>query len=316
MQLLKYFFLVFITVLLLTASVTWFTNKGLSKSGVDFYGKINAAADTAANTNLILVGSSRTLKHLDPRIIDSITGFNSFNYGLNSGSIKTWYNLIKYAIRFQKKAKAVILNIDYGMFDVTKDPYKDAYYYPFEKRVPDLVMNDSGTNSLIHRANLFDITLYDDYAKYSAIDGWLRPGRVAPGVYKGYYPNRQLNYFENMPDSAISKKKIVFSEAGFQLLNNCIKLCKENNVIIVFVMAPYLQKYSPDKYFTNFNEIINTVDKIARQNDVPFYNFMAMNLINDPQYFYDVNHLNSKGASLYTAVVADSFYNYWSRLKK
>jgi len=310
MQLVRYLFTVIIAAVLLAAAITWVTNSGLRRSGVDFYGKMNAASKAANQTNLILVGSSRVLKHLDPAIIDSATGLNSYNYGLNSGTIKTWYNIINYALIFQKNVKAVVLNIDYNMFDIARDPYKDAYYYPFEKDAAGILMNDSGTVRLVHNAKVFDISLYDDYAKYAAIDGWLRAGRIAQGAYKGYYPNRQLNNFEDIADAGRVKKDILVSEAGVKLLTDCIELCKKNNVKLILVMAPYFNRYFPGKYFENFGTIVNNVKEIARQNNIPFFDYTGMGLANDQQYFYNVNHLNSSGAAVYSRAVADSIKSY------
>jgi hypothetical protein len=311
MQLVKYFFIIIGTAFLIVAAATWLTDKGLKKSGVDFYGKINEAGNYKEQTNLLLIGSSRVLKHLDPKIIDSVTGFNSYNYGLNAGTIKTWYNIMKYALNFKKGVKGIVLNVDYNMFDTDRDPYKNAYYYPFENKVNGLVMSNTGTADLVHRLKLFDISLYDDYAKYAALDGWLRPGRIAQGVYKGYYPNTQLNYFETIPDSGIIKKDIIFAESGFNLLDSCVGLCREKNVELVLVMAPYFKRYSPEKYFNNFDVIVKKVEKAALKYNVPFFNFTSMKISAEQQFFYNVNHLNSTGASVYTLAVADSLKKYF-----
>jgi hypothetical protein len=314
MQLIKYIAIILSVSLLLSTAATWLTNKGLRQSGVDFYGKINAAGKPGNSTNLLLVGSSRVLKQLDPKIIDSATGYNSFNYGLNSGTIKTWYNLIDYNLHFNKNVKLVILNVDYYMFDIADDPYKDAYYYPFEKQASGLVLNSSGTVNLVHQLKIFDIALYDDYAKYAAIDGWLRPGRILSGVYKGYYPNTQLNNFETIANFGTSHKKITVTQTGFGLLNSCISLCKKNNIKLVLVMAPYFKQYAPEKYFTNFIAVVDSVKAVANQSNIPCYDYSTMSIADDQQYFYNTNHLNSKGAAVYTKAVADTIKKYFSGL--
>lgn len=313
MQLVKYFVSVFAVVLSLTALVTWLANKGLRQSNVDFYGRINTAASPQEKANLLLVGSSRVLKHLDPAIIDSVCKVDSYNYGLNSGTIKTWYNIIKYNLFFHKNIKAIVLNVDYTMFDIARDPYKDAYYYPFQGDQSGVLMTDSGTTYLIHKTKLFDIALYDDYAKYAAIDGLLRPGKAIPGMYKGYYPNRKLNYFETNPTEpgANKKSEIKVAEKGLVLLDSCINICAQNKIQLILVMAPYYKKYAPEKYYNNFGDILDTVKTIARQKNIPFYDYRDMDIASDEQYFYNVNHLNSKGAALYTLAVADSIKRYF-----
>jgi hypothetical protein len=311
MQLVKYFCMVLVSVLLITAAATWVADKGLQRSNVDFYGKMNAAGLAEDKTNLLLIGSSRVLKHLDPKIIDSVCNSNAYNYGLNSGTIKTWYNIMEYALRFKKNVKVIVLNVDYNMFDLGPDPYKDAYYYPFEKNVDTFAMSNSGTPWLVHNARIFDVALYDDYAKYAAIDGWLRKGRVIEGVYKGYYPNQQVDTFERNAAPGATKKNITVDQKGIDLLNSCIELCKQRNVQLVLVVAPYFDKYGPEKYYNNFTAIINDIQMMAARNNIPFYNYTAIPLAHDQQYFYNVNHLNGRGAGLYSVAVADSIKKYF-----
>jgi hypothetical protein len=313
MQLVKYFVIVLTAVLSLTASVTWLANKGLRQSNVDFYGRINSAAKSQDQTNLLLIGSSRVLKHLDPGVIDSVCHTNTYNYGLNAGTIKTWYNIIRYNLFFRKNIKAIVLNVDHGMFDITKDPYKDAYYYPFQGANAGMLMTDSGTGRLVHKIKIFDIALYDDYAKYAAIDGLLRPGRTIEGMHKGYFPDRQPGHFEPNPvePEASIKTAIVATKEGFALLDSCINICAENKVQLVLLVAPYLKKYGPEKYYNNFAQILDTVKIIATRNSIPFYDFRNMEWAGNEQYFYNANHLNSKGAALYTLAVADSIKKYF-----
>ena len=147
MKLIKYFFIVILSSAAIVGIASWVIKKGLRKSNVDFFGKMNAAGDTMKDVNIILVGSSRTLVHLNPEIIDSITGLNSYNYGLNAVTIRTCYNIIHYALKKQQHAKLVVLNIDYSMFGLKADPYKDPYYYPFEKDDDSLIMGYPGSKA-------------------------------------------------------------------------------------------------------------------------------------------------------------------------
>lgn len=309
MQLVRYFFTVGIVVILITAFVTRFTNKGLRQSHVDFYGKMNAAFDSTKQTNALLVGSSRVLFHLDPKIIDSVTGLNSYNLGLNAASIKTCFNIISGAIKSQKQLKVVVLNIDYNIFSIKQDPYKDAYYYPFENEGLYVKMTDSGSVSLIHKIKILDVSLYDDYVKYAAIDGLLRPKRVLQ-YYKGYVPHLELNDFKNKLNSATGKNEIIYSAEAFEVFKQCIAICKQHTVKLIMVMAPYFKDQSPEKYFTNAAEFINTIKQTAKQNDIPFYNYTNMSVAGKQEYFYNVNHLNIRGATLYTQAVADSLKKY------
>ncbi|MFZ1785890.1 MAG: hypothetical protein WAU23_11865, partial [Ferruginibacter sp.] len=118
MRLVTYFIIVFVSSAALVWAFSRAANKGLRKSQIEFYGKINAASDTAKNTELLVIGSSRVMVNIDTRILDSVTGLRSYNYGLNAAKIKTCLNLFNYALHFQRQANVLLLNIDFNMFEI------------------------------------------------------------------------------------------------------------------------------------------------------------------------------------------------------
>ena len=306
MKLIKYFFIVILSSAAIVGIASWVIKKGLRKSNVDFFGKMNAAGDTMKDVNIILVGSSRTLVHLNPEIIDSITGLNSYNYGLNAVTIRTCYNIIHYALKKQQHAKLVVLNIDYSMFGLKADPYKDPYYYPFEKDDDSLIMGYPGSKEWVHKLEIFDIAMYDDLTKYASIDGFIRPNRIPAGGYKGFYPHTQLNDFKDPPPAEILHSNALFSEEGLEVLQSLISVCRQKNVQLLMILAPYAKKHFPAKYIDNFSIIMNKVDSVAKKNNVAFINYTGILIAVDSTYFYNVNHLNIRGANIFSSIVADS----------
>ena len=310
MKLIYYYSIVIVSSLCVSFAAGWVIKKGLQKSGVHFYDKMNAARDINNKTEIILAGSSRTLYQLNPKVIDSVTGLNSFNFGLNAASIKTSCNVIRYAIQHLSSSKLVVLNIDYSMFAVDKDPYKDPYYYPYENDTAAFIMNNTGQMNTLHKLKLFDISLYDDYVKYAGIDGLLRPRRKQPGEYKGFLPHYELHDFEAPGLDFLYKRNIPVSEKGFELLKTIIDLCKQNNKQLVLVLAPYANTYFPTKYIDNYYDIINNTDSIALQNNIPFFKYTNLPFANDNGYFYNTNHMNIRGADIYSKMLAIDIANY------
>jgi hypothetical protein len=281
-----------------------FVNKGLLRSGVDFYGKMNAARENINSEELLIIGSSRALKQLDTRIFDSVTQLRSYNYGLNAASIQTCYNLVSYAVEFKKKARVVLLNIDYNMFDLNGDPYKEAYYYPYGNT--GIRHEMEAGNRFVHSLKIFDISLYDDYAKYAAMDGWARPGRQVAGLYKGYYPYTFLDEFTEPSPELLVRHKTPFSENGLDVLKQLIGVCRKRNIELLLCIAPYYSKYFPSGYISNYDEIIRRVKEVAKSDQIPFLDFSSMLIGNDKANFYNVNHMNVRGATLYSLSVADT----------
>ncbi|MGB4935517.1 MAG: hypothetical protein WBO30_00770 [Ferruginibacter sp.] len=310
MRLVTYFIIVFVSSAALVWAFSRAANKGLRKSQVDFYGKINAASDTAKNTELLVIGSSRVLVNIDTRILDSVTGLRSYNYGLNAAKIKTCLNLFNYALHFQQQANVLLLNIDFNMFEIGDDPYTDAYYYPFEKYYPGFLLNDSSTSSTIHKFGFLDVALYDDYVKYAAIDGWLRPNRKVTGGFNGYYPHVNLTDRINLNHQFTGGDQYQINEYGFSLLSDMANRAKAKGMKQVFVMAPYYNDYTTRNYSKTYQGLITRIAQFAAEKDILFLDFSALKLADDETNFYNYNHLNQKGAGLYTHIIADAIKNY------
>ena len=309
MKLYKYLLFVIIASLAISGVSSFLMRKGLKRSSVDFFGKMNAAGNEKERTDIFLIGSSRTLVQADPVIIDSITGLSSFNYGLNAITVKSCYNILRYAVLKHPGARLAVFNIDYNMFSPLKDPYKDPFYYAYEPAVPSLLMSDSGVRKQIHRIGIFDICMYDDMAKYAAISGFISPGKKITGMHKGYLLQPQREAFE-VPDAAnLAKRAAPFSEGGIQILSEATEICERHQIIPVFVIAPYPQEYSPQNYITNFDMIIGRVKALAARKNISLLDYRNIPLTNDLSYFYNVNHLNIKGARIYSTLLANDLKN-------
>lgn len=310
MKLIKYIAVVLVSSASIAALASWAVKKGLRQSNVDFFGKMNAAGDATKDANIIMVGSSRTLVHLDPAVMDSVTGFKSYNYGLNAVTIRTCYNIIHYALKKQPNAQWVVLNIDYSMFGINADPYQDPYYYPFENDDDSLIMTYTGAKKWIHQLKLLDISMYDDITKYAAIDGFIRPNRNVAGMYKGYLAHQKRNDFTAPPAAEVQHSNTPFSKEGLTVLQSLIDLCRQKKVRLLLVLAPYAKQYFPDKYIDNFGTVIKSVDSVAQHNNIPFADYTTMPIAADENYFYNVNHLNSAGAEIYSRAVAERIKSY------
>ena len=316
MKLFSYLFTVIISSLILMAVCSKLANRGLKKSSVDFFGKMNAAGNPSLKVEIIMAGSSRMLVQVDPAIIDSATGLSSYNYGLNLVGIKTCYNLINYAITAHPESKAVLLNIDYSMFNIDKDPYKDPFFYAFENKSPNFfIMSDPKLN-FFHRLHIFDITMYDDMAKYAAINGLVNPDRILNDSYKGYVPNVTDKGFEVPPPSFLKNKTTnIFTKRDLGILQDIISLCNKSGKKIVLVIAPYVTRYAPQLHLNNYGILYDKIKQIAANNSVPLLDYSDCAISQNDSAFYDFLHLNVKGAKLYSTMLAADLRKITDSLK-
>ena len=228
----------------------------------------------------------------------------SYNLGLNGATIKACFNLLQFALSEQQQVKAVVVNIDYNMFAIETDPYKDAFFYPYESSVPEIIKTDSGTGNWAHRLRILDVALYDDMAKYAAIDGLLRPERQPRDQYKGFFYHTGSNQFQEPSESQVASRNVIFNEASFNYLDRMIESCRAHNAMPVLVLAPYAHEFFPGDYINNYCSIINKVKELASAKGVTFLDYSTHPLSYNKGYFYNVNHLTVAGASVYSQLIA------------
>jgi|GEM_PF-3876909 len=306
MKLFKYFITIIITALTIAGGLSFLINKGLKRSSIDFYGKINYVLNDKTNIDILLVGSSRTLTNIDPHIIDSITQLRSYNAGLNAATIKTCYNVIAAAIKKQSHLKYVILNIDFNMFKPGIDPYKDAYYYPYTSGDDEFVYSNNTKANIIHKINFLDVSTYDDYAKYAALRGLISPTQ---NTGNGFFPHVEQGF--TRPDSTLLKEDIEnYTEEGHGLLEKIMIVCKQKNIELMLVVAPYQKDYAPAFFIKNYNEILELVKASASKNTAHYFDYTQLPLESDTSNFYNSWHLNIKGATTYSIQVANDLKQF------
>lgn len=305
MKLAKYIVITIICAAIIATVSTFILNKGLRSSSTDFYEKINTLRDGNNRLDAVVIGSSRALVHVDPKVFDSITGIRSYNSGVNAATIKTCFNLIMVALNKQPMLKHVLLNIDYTMFDMSQDPYKDVYYYPFDREIPALMLSSTGSNHIIHSMRFLDISLHDDYTKSAALQGLLQPSKLGSITNRGFYPSTETFI---MPDEKnLLKHEQVFPSEGRQVLANIINECKKRNVDLFLFISPYYKPYHPSLYISNYNEITGEIKKIALENGIPLSDFTDIPIASDSSYFANTTHLNFKGAEIFSQLLAIDF---------
>ena len=213
-------------------------------------------------------------------------------------------NVLRYVAQKQHDIKAIVLNVDFFMFDTKADPYKDAYCYPYEKEITGLITNDTGSRYRLHRLGLFDISLCDDAIKYAALDGYSHLARTPAGIYKGFLPHNEPVVFSAPDIATVKPAPAAYSQQGFEILQQLLSDCQGKQWPLVLVIAPYYEQFFSARYVTNYDSIMNHVKQLAAASKIPVLDYSRIPLCSDTGMFFNVNHLNEKGAAIYTLQLA------------
>jgi hypothetical protein len=278
-----------------------------------FQEKMAYLYDSAARNDVLLLGSSRMYRHVDPRVIDSICHVDSYNFGMEGLNIAELRMMLYVGIEKSKAPRTLVMNVDPSSFEVNtpyygftdllsyaardtmiyrvmasvQDVYRHKWKYPFYRMQKYTAINDG-----------FKVdALLEGTEKYRRRVQTLHADTCAPIDYKGYSPECD-GYHELFV--------LPFSEPcqgeAFGLLRDIIHVCKEHGVRLVLVTAPMYKDYS--QIFLNADSILNKVSTVAREENTPYFNMIRDSLSMDKSNFSNLVHLGRRGAALYSIQLA------------
>jgi hypothetical protein len=98
--------------------------------------------------------------------------------------------------------------------------------------------------------------------------------------------------------------------AGIQALEQLIDVCQKNGISLVFVYSP---EYRGMQEMTNNRaEIFAEFHTLASRHHVPLWDYSEWKYDGDQDCFYNSQHLNAKGAALFSDDVATRLKGYWA----
>lgn len=283
-------------------------NFSVTKIKVGEYGVMNRINGGVINADVLVSGSSRALKAVNPKIIERETGLTCFNIAADGADLGVQLPKLKWYLNKNKKPKILVQDIaQFG------DVISNRIYEPF-KYLPYLD-DDSLYNGLLRVDKDFWIHKYlfpsnliyynfDFYAKLfqelyltlkkedNFINGFLPDNSKWSG-------NFELLQKEN-PDGFVS----YFSEEYKNYLYQLKQLCKENEIVLLFTVLPVYYKIQE---ITKKKEAAIDFYKTLEQYPFTYYvDFLDAEFTSNQENFYNFTHLNLNGANKYSIFLAES----------
>ena len=293
-------------VLLISLSFAWqyMIDKGLRRSVA--YGNLYSDWDSiykgGIDADVLILGSSRAAIHVDPQVILDSLNRSCINLGINGHKFLTQY--YKYFIyeEHNKKPKSIVLCLDIFSLIHTEE------FFEYEQFIP--YLNDTLVKDIVKP---FDFFTWKDFyipmvkfthRKDMILDGtyaFFRPSQIKNSRQRGFHPVDKP-WDTSFVNSAL---KIMYAD-GYtakidsqtnQLFVHFIDYCKNNNIRLLFVYPP---EYIGNLYLCkNRQYVMDYYNTIAKEKDVPYFNYSSSSLCSDTTYFFDSQHLNTKGVKLF-----------------
>lgn len=240
----------------------------------------------------LMIGSSRSWVHYDPRILDSALDLNSYNLGRDGKKMDVILLSYDIYIEHNQMPKLVLCDIYHNTMGKS-DPYDKLQFYPFlfNKEIWEVV-------HLTHKIRNWD-RLIPMLKYYDVLDGIDRLDDEFPH-YKGYHG------FDKRWDGTELKKIDVISYVHdtnvLAMTNQWLYQCQQQGVQVVFVHSPM--------YIGATNKIDDTAAmwamyrNLANQYNIPILDYSHDSICYDTNFFYNALHLNRKGAERFTRQLA------------
>jgi hypothetical protein len=288
------------------------------------------------NYNTIFLGSSRTFRHINPAVFDSILNsrnipVKSFNFGTPATYYPECFYILNKLVDNNNHLQYVFLELQ-QVNDIGKiNLFASKTYYYLNLKYLDFVTQYAifSQMNLLHKLSFtgkyYLAYLYKLFAgKYNAILQKQSSGKYVLGKNKnGFlsldehinlktaeYKEINNNRKKLLKDTLALKKraeisvnqfsnKTAYNNAFFtNYLINLVNQLAQNNIHLYFIIPPRLKSYHEFISLQN-SEIANRIIQLADASEFPmFYQF---------KYSFDIGHLNEQGANIYTQILAEKF---------
>ncbi|MDR0811338.1 MAG: hypothetical protein LBN23_03555 [Paludibacter sp.] len=266
----------------------------------------NDIFESKVNADVVAVGNSRTWVNINPYILDSILGVNSYNLGLNAQPFPMQYVRFELLKQYNTKPKLVIQNVDCFTFNRNKLSVPDNTFLPFTHIKP--IRNE------LRQSGVF-AALYIPAFKYRGKIQFIKQGvqyfckkelgnTDEAGIYKGFF-NKNTAWDDSELNNQLKSGKMNSAKNPevLTMFDNYLNECKADNIFVVLVRVPMY--YKAYEMFSDNEEMTELYCSFAAKYGFTFLDYSEHFLCSDTAYFYNASHLNLAGANIFTAQLAN-----------
>ncbi len=274
---------------------------GLQKSDLRMYQAWNDMFKSRIKGDAIILGSSRAWCQYSPQILDSITGLNFYNLGIDGHKID--FQLIRYNTyrRFCPKPKYIIHNVEFSTLGLTTDGYEREQFFPYiyDDSLINAVSKVKNINQFERRIPLFRYFGYREvfekgiqyfFGKKNIYDG---------GLIKGYRANEYEWDGSNL--EKIQSVKFENNQFAIKLFDEYLAKAKREDIEVIIVFAPlYIDVI---KKISDYNALLNLYHSIADKYNYKILDYSNIDISLSKSNFYNATHLNKQGAESFSIIL-------------
>lgn len=247
---------------------------------------------------LLVFGSSRANHHYIPDTLVKYSNSSCYNVGRNGASVFYHLAVLKSILK-RYTPDDIIFDFTRIELEERASSYERmAALLPYYKDHPE-IRSIIELRSKYERIKLLSEIYPYNSTIFSILVGNMKFNKKRKEDFKGYVPLKTT--MDSLGKGALKEEK----EAGLDSLKvnayrEFLLLCKESNIKLTVVCSPYAYKAEGSGIS------LLTGQKIAKENGIEFLNYSEdAKFINNFNLFTDKNHLNYKGAEIFSQIIGE-----------
>ena len=266
------------------------------------YKHINEIVNGRTANDILFIGSSRTVHHINPKLIDSITGMGSYNAGVDGANLLEMSLILKSYLNSHPPPQILFIDLAISSFAIDSLPFRDPNLY-YQHLNNQIIYKGLKPYKRVFLFKYLPFTLFteaNDLLKQNSIRGYI--GESDPLTKKSY-----KGFVDYGPDTlALPLKKryrinYPIEKKGKALLQEMVSICKKKNIQPIFTYAP---EYQPEEKDYN-PKLFPTIKEISSSYNIPFVDFRTERVFENHRLFKNEHHLNHYGVEIYSAMIAN-----------
>lgn len=310
--------LVFLLIfMLLDLGISVVLKRGYKKINYEIIGKLNKLYYGNVNEEVIILGDSRAIEHFNPIVLEKVYKKLTYNFGIAATPVREHYFIISTIINRGFHPSKVIYNIGINTFGKEgKKPAGFHYYdhqpYYSENKLLKKIIIGQEYNYFIKTLckcyaynRVFLDIIRSNFKKTHLKDNWVKGADIIDAPWDGKFEE----FIKDHPNGYTCH----IDEDSKRYFLKLIKLTRLNNIELILVMSP--EYYEIYKYQNNRKEVLSFIKNIAKENNIVFLDYGSEKcyLSKCRRYFFNSQHLNKKGANIFSKIVALDLYKIWNK---
>lgn len=248
-----------------------------------------------ADEDILILGSSYAVRNIVPTVLEDSLGLSCYNAGeAGNGAMVAW---VRYNMFIKKHTpKLIIYTLTPGYDYVDSDEYSKYLnivkpYYGREETVNDMFATLMDKKEcLILNSNFIKFNSYGAQLIYY----WLTKKYIGLQGYQPLYET--LTPYDDNKQPVAADYEV--DHTKFAYIERLFADIKARNIPILCVLSP---EYRKNVNLSQYKEGI----ELCKQYNIPLINHKYYEGISqNAEFFYDMSHLNDKGAKLYSAIIS------------